>query len=111
LRWGPHKPCLGWLQNTILLNSASWVARIRGVSHWCPARSSFKYGLLQGTLCDIPSPPLLVSFVALVPICICVFNCSFYVPPLKSHCLECKDFPWVSQTLYLMSDMNWLVNQ
>jgi hypothetical protein len=27
-------PC--WLQIAILLISASWVARIRSVSHWCP---------------------------------------------------------------------------
>jgi hypothetical protein len=26
--------CPGWLWNTILLVSASWVARITGVSHW-----------------------------------------------------------------------------
>jgi hypothetical protein len=30
--------CLGWLQTVILLISASWVARITGVSHQCPAR-------------------------------------------------------------------------
>jgi hypothetical protein len=29
--------CLGWLRTAILLISASWVARIIGVSHWCPA--------------------------------------------------------------------------
>jgi hypothetical protein len=27
--------CLGWLGTLILLISASWVARITGVSHWC----------------------------------------------------------------------------
>jgi hypothetical protein len=26
--------CLGWLQTTIILISASWVSRITGVSHW-----------------------------------------------------------------------------
>jgi hypothetical protein len=26
-----------WLRNAILLISASWVDRITGVSHWCPA--------------------------------------------------------------------------
>jgi hypothetical protein len=31
-----------WLQTVILLISASWVARIRGVSHWCPASSYFE---------------------------------------------------------------------
>jgi hypothetical protein len=29
--------CLGWLQTVILLISAIWVARIRGVSYWRPA--------------------------------------------------------------------------
>jgi hypothetical protein len=29
--------CLGWLQTTVLLISASQVARITGVSHQCPA--------------------------------------------------------------------------
>jgi hypothetical protein len=29
--------CPGWLWATILLVSASWVARITGVSHRCPA--------------------------------------------------------------------------
>jgi hypothetical protein len=28
-------PC--WLQTVILLISVSWVARIIGLSHWCPA--------------------------------------------------------------------------
>jgi hypothetical protein len=29
--------CLGWFQTMILLISASWVARITGVSYQCPA--------------------------------------------------------------------------
>jgi hypothetical protein len=29
--------CPDWLQTSILLISASWVTRIIGVSHWCPA--------------------------------------------------------------------------
>jgi hypothetical protein len=29
--------CLGWLWTGILLISASWVARIAGMSHWRPA--------------------------------------------------------------------------
>jgi hypothetical protein len=33
--------CLGWLWTVILLISASWVARITGVSHWCPVQSVF----------------------------------------------------------------------
>jgi hypothetical protein len=39
---GPHGTiCLGWLQTTILLISASWVARIIGVSHRCLAGFTF----------------------------------------------------------------------
>jgi hypothetical protein len=35
---GSHRTiCLGWLRTTILLICASWVARITGASHWCPA--------------------------------------------------------------------------
>jgi hypothetical protein len=30
--------CPSWIRTKILLISASWVARIIGVSHWCPAR-------------------------------------------------------------------------
>jgi hypothetical protein len=30
--------CLGWLWTMIFLISASWVARITGVSHWHPAQ-------------------------------------------------------------------------
>jgi hypothetical protein len=33
--------CPGWLLNTIFLISASWVARIIGVSHWRPAKAIF----------------------------------------------------------------------
>jgi hypothetical protein len=37
--------CLGWLWTSILLISASWVARITGVSHWCPVHIEFKASL------------------------------------------------------------------
>jgi hypothetical protein len=30
--------CPGWLQTMILLISVSWLTRITGVSHWCPAK-------------------------------------------------------------------------
>jgi hypothetical protein len=30
--------CQGWLQTAILLISASWIARITGMSHWYPAQ-------------------------------------------------------------------------
>jgi hypothetical protein len=33
--------CLGWLQTTILLISASWVARITGMSHGRPTKCLF----------------------------------------------------------------------
>jgi hypothetical protein len=37
--------CLGWLQTTILLISASWVAGITGVSHQQPATAFFFFSL------------------------------------------------------------------
>jgi hypothetical protein len=37
--------CLGWLQTMILLISASWVARITGVSHQRPATSLNPYSV------------------------------------------------------------------
>jgi hypothetical protein len=37
--------CPSWLQTVILLISASWVARITGVSHWCPALFIFVWSL------------------------------------------------------------------
>jgi hypothetical protein len=39
--------CHGWLQTSILLISASWVARITGVGHWCPARFFIFYLFFQ----------------------------------------------------------------
>jgi hypothetical protein len=33
---GSWNICPGWLQTAILLISVSWVARITGLSHWCP---------------------------------------------------------------------------
>jgi hypothetical protein len=44
------KLCLGWLQISILLISASWVARITGMSHRCPVFLS--YLLSDLTLCS-----------------------------------------------------------
>jgi hypothetical protein len=38
---------LGWLQTLILLISASWVARITGVSHQCQAPQGFLIGSLD----------------------------------------------------------------
>jgi hypothetical protein len=52
----------GWLQTVILLNSASWVARITGVSHQYPAWRSISWHLLvslkshNNMLSDIGSP-------------------------------------------------------
>jgi hypothetical protein len=38
---GCSKPIFpGWLQTIVLLNSAPWVARITGVSYWCPENVS-----------------------------------------------------------------------
>jgi hypothetical protein len=33
--------CLGWFHTVILLISASWVARITGMSYWSLAKSKF----------------------------------------------------------------------
>jgi hypothetical protein len=33
--------CLGCLQTTVILISASWVARITEVNHWCPSSSFY----------------------------------------------------------------------
>jgi hypothetical protein len=38
--------CLGWLGTSILLISASWLARITGMSHQSPATCSFLYNFL-----------------------------------------------------------------
>jgi hypothetical protein len=61
---GSHRTiCPGWLWTAILLISASWVARITGVSHWHTAPGQFWTGLLFlfvsrgffATLCNIIS--------------------------------------------------------
>jgi hypothetical protein len=51
--------CLGWLQTGILLISASWVARITGVSHWCPALHKFLKEVCSSCLHFLVSDPLL----------------------------------------------------
>jgi hypothetical protein len=47
--------CLGWLQTAILLISASWVARITGVSHQHPARSRNLQGTNSFMSCGLTS--------------------------------------------------------
>jgi hypothetical protein len=43
--------CLGWFQTSILLISASWVAGITGMRHWCPdTPCSTYYGCLSSFL-------------------------------------------------------------
>jgi hypothetical protein len=37
----------GWLWNLTLLISASWVARVTGVSHWLPASACSKWFLFN----------------------------------------------------------------
>jgi hypothetical protein len=42
LRWGPlYLLCLGWLGNAILLLSASQVAKIIDMNHWCLTSKEF----------------------------------------------------------------------
>jgi hypothetical protein len=48
LWWVTGTICLGWLQTAILLISASWVARLTGVSHWCPAGTILVYLCVPG---------------------------------------------------------------
>jgi hypothetical protein len=43
--------CLGWLQTVILLISASWISRIAGVSHQCPACVGYFWGKFSWTVC------------------------------------------------------------
>jgi hypothetical protein len=38
--------CLGWLQTMFLLISSSLIARITGLSHWCPALIKYFKNLL-----------------------------------------------------------------
>jgi hypothetical protein len=103
--------CLGWLRTVILLITASWVARITGVSHWHPARMcSSPAGFQAGSkapflaLCSKAEKPsqrttqLLVylSICALLSLpsgaCVsllsCVAECPFAEP--KSHVCTLK---------------------
>jgi hypothetical protein len=42
---------MGWPQTAVLLISASQVAKITGMSHWCPAKLSSSFYLLKsGTI-------------------------------------------------------------
>jgi hypothetical protein len=54
--------CLGWLWTVILLISASWVARIIGVSHQCPAHYWFLLGKCCTTWAIMPFLFALVIF-------------------------------------------------
>jgi hypothetical protein len=49
--------CLGWLRTMVLLISASWGARITGVSHWCLASLRFWWKLWP-----VPQGHMLVHF-------------------------------------------------
>jgi hypothetical protein len=42
---------LGWIRTTIFMISASWVARITGVSHRCPACSDYFRDGVSWTIC------------------------------------------------------------
>jgi hypothetical protein len=64
---------LGWLWTVILLISASWVARITGVSHRCPARMYILYNFF----------------------CCCYFEMCKH--QLKQSLIQCK---WHTQNSY-----------
>jgi hypothetical protein len=56
--------CQGWLWTVILLISASWVARITGMSHHCPANKAFWW--LENDSFSYPSlTSLWLSFIIL----------------------------------------------
>jgi hypothetical protein len=59
--------CLGLLWTAVLLSSASWVARITGMSHQCPAKCIF---LVEFT------PKYFILFHAII--CGIVFIISFF---------------------------------
>jgi hypothetical protein len=55
--------CLGWLQTSILLISASWVAKIIGVNPWLPASQAFWNGNHTTVFHspDIPTAPFVLE--------------------------------------------------
>jgi hypothetical protein len=59
--------CLGWLWTSILLISASWVARIIGVSHRHPAISFYFSSIYFLVLCTAPHMPQCCLFVSWGP--------------------------------------------
>jgi hypothetical protein len=67
--------CLGWLQNVILLISASWVAKITGVSHQHSAFPNSHF-------------PLLLSWNILFPkfSCYCLSSSTVCRTPLSIFC-------------------------
>jgi hypothetical protein len=60
--------CLGWLRTMILLISASWVARMIGVSHWQPASSRLWKPTVHYVICNHPVDHLLVNLSPSLPL-------------------------------------------
>jgi hypothetical protein len=73
----PWTICPGWLQTVILLISASWVARITGVSHRCWLQLRFLFLLARLNKHDFKE---------------------LYLCPISPHCLKsitiCQNHPW-----------------
>jgi hypothetical protein len=62
--------CLAWLQTTILPISASQVARVTGVSHWCPALPTLDGSRISGHIyalfsqCSLFYVPLTITLIS-----------------------------------------------
>jgi hypothetical protein len=86
--------CLDWLWTVILLISASWVGRITGMSHWCPARFYFWDRVLLSSPHWLPTS---ASQVLVLQMCTTMtgFNLFFFFF-LKLSIL-CKEELWTKE--------------
>jgi hypothetical protein len=88
--------CLGWFWTMLLLISASWVARITGMSHWCPAFLPF----VNSQLCVSIShgPGEILSFLGLGP----------SLPQKGAPCFSTLWPSWVSRVFFKHSTLSWM---
>jgi hypothetical protein len=100
-RWGLTKYLLGWLWTIILLISATWVARIIGMSHWWPApfpfRSLLRFHLLSeislarlsNTVTYPPPPWCWPSWPYFTLLCLSMCHLTYYlIYLLKVSCFS-----------------------